>query len=146
MPKINVRGLFHKEVELSSDQYAEIEKMRLQVERIRLENGPNQETRQHILWTRTITIFTSLVILSLFFGTIIGPITNSITKYQILKLGYQDICDDYIKDENARQLYDAKFKMEVFRAGGVLVNNNIVNTKKDTVVIVKQPVIVSEKK
>jgi len=116
-----------------------LEKEYAAIELQRIKSGPQgnaaAELEAHKLWTRLITILLSLAMVCVILFRISPLIINNISKYQILKLGYQDVCDDYIKDEQAKKLVEDKFKIEVFKNGGLLVNGNIINAKKDTIII-----------
>ena len=93
---------------------------------------PTESTQKHRLWTRLIITIVLSIIIALSTLQLIPTIVNPIIKYKILKLGYQDIDDNYIKDQDVVRLFDNRLKVEAFKAGGKIVNGTIIPLPKDS--------------
>ena len=93
---------------------------------------PTESTQKHRLWTRLIITIVLSIIIALSTLQLIPTIVNPIIKYKILKLGYQDIDDNYIKDQDVVRLFDNRLKVEAFKAGGKIVNGTIIPFPKDS--------------
>lgn len=130
--------------ELTANKLFELEKIRLENERskINLLHGEDlKNVKIQTLWTRIILISIILGISTGIFSllsTVIITVSKNITHYNILKLGYEDLDDNYLKSNTVKTILEHRLILNGLSNKSILINGTLIPfefTKKDSIVI-----------